>query len=182
MPKVFLSPSLQEYNPYVGGGNEEYYMNLLADAMEPYLRASGIEVERNTPSQTLSQAIAQSNSSGADLHFALHSNAAGESNAGSVRGAEFYYYPTSSNGERFANILKENYDEVYPVTDRISAIPTTSLAEVRRTSSPAVLAEVAYHDNAQDAQFIRDNLDAIARNLSRSIAQYFNVPFLEPNP
>lgn len=30
MPKVYLSPSLQEYNPYVDGGNEEYYMNLVA--------------------------------------------------------------------------------------------------------------------------------------------------------
>ena len=27
MPAVFVSPSLQEYNPYVDGGNEEYYMN-----------------------------------------------------------------------------------------------------------------------------------------------------------
>ena len=25
MPSVYLSPSLQEYNPYVDGGNEEYY-------------------------------------------------------------------------------------------------------------------------------------------------------------
>ena len=29
MPKIYLSPSLQEYNPYVDGGNEEYYMNCL---------------------------------------------------------------------------------------------------------------------------------------------------------
>ena len=61
MPKVYLSPSLQEYNPYVDGGNEEYYMNLIADAMEPYLAASGIEVDRNRPDMTLSQAIADSN-------------------------------------------------------------------------------------------------------------------------
>ena len=45
MPSVYLSPSLQEYNPYIDGGNEEYYMNLIADAMEPYLRASGIDFE-----------------------------------------------------------------------------------------------------------------------------------------
>jgi len=43
MPKIYLSPSLQEYNPYVDGGNEEYYMNLIADAMEPYLNSSGIQ-------------------------------------------------------------------------------------------------------------------------------------------
>ncbi len=180
MPKVFLSPSLQEFNPYVGGGNEEYYMNLVADAMEPYLRASGIDFERNDPSQTLSQAIAQSNASGSDLHFAIHSNAAGEANSGQVRGVEFYYYPSSVNGERFAEILEDNYDDIYPLEDSIRTIPTTTLAETRRTSAPAVLAEVAYHDNVQDAQFIRDNIDNIARNFAQSIAEYFNVPFVEP--
>ena len=179
MPKVFLSPSLQEFNQYVGGGNEEYYANLIADAMEPYLRASGIDFERNEPSQTLSQAIAQSNNSNSDLHFAIHSNAAGQANSGQVRGADFYYYPTSENGQRFANILAENYADVYPLPNRIQSIPTTSLAEVRRTKSPAVLAEVAYHDNAEDAQFIRDNIDNIARNLAMSIAQYFSVPFID---
>ena len=40
MPKVFLSPSTQEWNPYIDGGNEEQYMNLIADRMEPYLRSS----------------------------------------------------------------------------------------------------------------------------------------------
>ena len=42
MPLVFLSPSTQEYNSYVTGNSEEYYMNQIADAMEPYLTASGI--------------------------------------------------------------------------------------------------------------------------------------------
>ena len=50
MPKIYLSPSTQEYNPYVtGDGSEEYFMNLVADAMEPYLLANGIQFSRNTP-------------------------------------------------------------------------------------------------------------------------------------
>ena len=43
MPKVFLSPSTQEFNQYATEGNEELYMNRIADRMEPYLRASGIQ-------------------------------------------------------------------------------------------------------------------------------------------
>ena len=42
MPLIYLSPSTQEWNPYVNGGNEEYYMNLIADAMVPFLNSSGI--------------------------------------------------------------------------------------------------------------------------------------------
>ena len=50
MPKIYLSPSTQEYNPYVtGAGSEEYFMNLLADAMEPILLLNGIQFSRNTP-------------------------------------------------------------------------------------------------------------------------------------
>lgn len=178
MPKVFLSPSLQEFNPYVGGGNEEYYMNLIADAMEPYLQRSGIEFDRNSPSQTLSQAIAQSNAGNYDLHFAIHSNASPQTSSGKARGAQFYYYPTSSKGKKFADIAAENYSDVYPLNDKINTLSTTSLAEVKRTKAPAVLAEVAYHDNVEDANFIRENIDNIARNLSESIAQFLGVPFV----
>ena len=58
MPRIYLSPSTQEFNPYVIGGNEEYYMNLIADAMEPYLYASGIAFTRNTPDMTAASSIA----------------------------------------------------------------------------------------------------------------------------
>ena len=42
MPIIYLSPSTQESNMYVNGGSEEEWMNRLADAMIPYLEASGI--------------------------------------------------------------------------------------------------------------------------------------------
>ncbi|HBN80255.1 MAG TPA: peptidoglycan hydrolase, partial [Ruminococcaceae bacterium] len=48
MPNIYLSPSLQPYNEYVNGGSEQYHMNILADHMEPYLRANGIRFTRNT--------------------------------------------------------------------------------------------------------------------------------------
>ena len=48
MPIIYLSPSTQENNLYVNGGTEEEWMNRLADAMEPYLTASGIRYSRNT--------------------------------------------------------------------------------------------------------------------------------------
>lgn len=178
MPTIYLSPSLQEFNPYSGGGNEEYYMNLVADAMEPYLRASGIDFSRNDPDITLSQAIADSNKGDYDLHLAIHSNASPPATAGQNTGAAIYYYLTSTNGQRFANIIKENYQNVYP--NKVQTIPTTSLAEVRRTKAPSALVEVAYHDNPTDAMWIRDNINNIARSLSQSVAEYLGVPFVEP--
>ena len=179
MPIIYLSPSTQEFNPYNGGGNEEQYMNLIADAMEPYLRASGISYERNSPSQTLSQAIALSNAGNYDLHLAIHSNAAGSANSGKARGTDVYYYPTSSKGKRAADIIAENFRDIYPLPDKVKTVASANLAELKRTKAPAVLIETAYHDNLADAEWIQENIGAIGRNLSVSVAQFLGVPFVD---
>lgn len=180
MPSIYLSPSVQEYNEYAGGGNEEYYMNLIADAMIPYLRASGVSFTRNNPNDTLAQVIEQSNSGDYDLHLALHSNASPENMAGMLQGPDVYYYTYSTRGQQAANIIADNLKVIYPNPNLVTTIPTTSLAELRRVSAPAVLVEIAYHDNPDDAQWIRDNIDEIGRNLALSVTEYLGVPFAEP--
>ncbi|MBR5527981.1 MAG: SH3 domain-containing protein [Clostridia bacterium] len=181
MPSVYLSPSTQEYNIYYdGNGSEEYYMNLIADAMEPYLEASKITFSRNDPDQSLSRAISDSNAGNYDLHLALHSNASPESMPGSLRGSDFYYFTASERGKRAANVLADNFKSIYPNPNLVRALPTMLLAEVRRTSAPAVLAELAYHDNTSDAEWIRGNVDAIARNLVQGLCEYFGIPFNIP--
>ncbi len=175
MPSVFLSPSTQEYNPYVGGGNEEYYMNILTDALIPYLEAAGIEYERNDPSKTFANSVALSNARNYDLHLALHSNAAPPPNAGKVRGSQVYYFAGSPQSTRAANIFADNLKQIYPDPEKVTTIPTTTLAEIVRTKAPAILIEIAYHDNPEDAEWIRDNIDAIAQNLALSVAEFLNV-------
>ena len=180
MPSVFLSPSTQEYNLYVNGGTEEYYANLIADAMVPYLRASGITFSRNNPGGTVSNSIADSNAGNFDFHLAIHSNAAPERLAGMLRGPDVYYYRDSSAGRRDADIIANNLKLIYPIPSLVTAVPTTTLAELRRTRIPAVLVEVAYHDNVEDANWIKNNIEAIGRNLALSVADILGVPFVEP--
>lgn len=180
MSSVFLSPSTQEYNLYVTGNNEEYYANLIADAMIPYLRASGITYGRNDPSGTVSTSIGLSNTGNYDLHLAIHSNAAPENLAGMLQGSDVYFYKDSSKGKRAAEIFANNLKLIYPNPSLVTAIPTTSLVELRRTRAVAVLVEVAYHDNLEDANWIISNIENIARNLSLSVADYLGVPFVEP--
>ena len=90
MASVFLSPSTQEYNLYVTGNSEEYYTNLITDAMIPYLNASGISYGRNDPNGTVSTSIAVSNAGNYNVHLAIHSTAAPESMAGRLRGPDGY--------------------------------------------------------------------------------------------
>ncbi|MBQ1281539.1 MAG: N-acetylmuramoyl-L-alanine amidase [Oscillospiraceae bacterium] len=180
MPFLFLSPSVQEFNPYVTSGNEEYWMNLLADEMEPYLRASGINVTRNDPSQRVSAAIRLSNAGNYGLHLALHSNAAPEALAGRLRGVDLYYYPGRAEAQRAADLLRETLEVVYPLPEEVRTVTSTSLAEVRDTRAPSVLAELGYHDNVEDAKWIEEENPEIARALTLAVTEFFELPFLQP--
>ena len=180
MAFLYLSPSTQEYNPYVNGGNEEYYMNLLADELEPYLRASGISFTRNTPDMTAATSIAASNAGDYDLHLALHSNATAGDQAGTTTGIDIYYNPDSSESLRAAQLIQQQLKTVYPDPSKVAIVPTTSLGEVYKVRAPGVLAELGYHDNPSDADWIRNNLPAIARSLAIAVTEFFGLPFLEP--
>jgi len=99
---------------------------------------------------------------------------------GVLQGPDVYYYPTSTSGHRAADIINENLKKIYPNQSLVTVIPTTTLAELRRTRAPAVLVEIAYHDNYADATWIKDNIDVIGRNLAQSVAEYLSVPFVSP--
>lgn len=179
MPTLFLSPSTQDWNPTVLGNSEEYYMNLIADAMEPYLVSSGVRFTRNKREGTVGQSVRDSNAGNYDLHLAIHSNASPESLSGQLTGADVYYYAGSRISRQAAEIIANNYKRIYYQPEKVRTMPTTSLYELVNTRAPAVLIETAYHDNMTDAMWIRDNIDAIARNLVEGVTEFFEIPFVE---
>ena len=170
MPVIYLSPSIQPFNEYVTGSNEQAVMNELADKMVPYLRACGIRYTRSNPNMTLGQVIRESNAAAGDL-------------AGKVRGSDAYYYTYSALGKKAAEILAKNLKKIYPIPVKVRAVPTTKFIELSKTNAPAVLMEIAYHDNPEDAYWIQSNLDAIAANLVQGLCIYFGIPFIsDPQP
>ena len=165
MPIIYLSPSTQDWNQYVNGGTEEEWMNLLADKMVPMLDASGIRYNRNTPDMTAASSIAASNAGNYDFHLALHSNAAAGAQAGKARGSIVFYYPGSDDGRRAAELIADGLKTIYPDPNRVRA--------------PAVLIELAFHDNVEDANWIKANLDSAARVIVLALTEYFGIPFFE---
>ena len=182
MPSIYLAPSTQDFNPTVVGESEEYYMNRIADALEPWLRACGIRYRRNRISMTTAQTIAESNGGSYDLHLALHSNAAPPSLSGQLRGSDVYYAANSTRGRRAADDFVRALKTVYPVPADVRARGTSSLGEVTKTRAPAVLLELAYHDNPTDAAWIRDNISRIAAALAAGLCRYFRIPLVTPVP
>lgn len=180
MPKIYLSPSTQEFNQFVNGGNEEYYMNLIADAMVPYLRASGIEFTRNNPGDTVPIIVERSNEYPYDLHLALHSRSTPDGGP-PLRGIDVYhYYYSSINGEKAAYLIAENLKKIYPLPDKVTIVPNLTMMELSLTNAPAVLVELGYFDNPEDALWIENNIQEIGRSLAMSVAQFLGVSFIDP--
>ena len=95
-------------------------------------------------------------------------------------GVLVFYYPGSAQGQRAANLVANGLKTIYPLPNLVRAEPTTSIGEVRRVRAPSVFLELGYHDNPDDAAWVKNNLDAIARSIVLSLTEYFGLPFLEP--
>ena len=180
MPRIYLNPSLQTYNLFVNGGTEEEYVNLVADAMEPYLLASGIEFTRNLPEVTISQLIHEANEGAYDLFFSIHTATAPPFRAGLLQGVNVLYYSQNPYGRELAGHIAENLEKVYPIAERVRAISGATMRELIQTRAPAVFVELGYNDNFEDAQWMKDSVGGIGRELARSIIAYFGMEFVEP--
>lgn len=178
MPTVYLSPSTQE-NEYLTGGNEEYYMNLIVDAMIPYLKINGIDFLRNNPGESIDEIINQSNMRNNDLYLALRSGYSPEGTEPPLQGLNVYHYAyTPVGGERAAHYIAENLKEIYPFPNLVTIIPADS-RELRDTNAPATLVELGYRGNPEDERWMKQNINTIAKNLVLSITQFLNQPFVD---
>lgn len=172
--KVYVSPSTQEHNIGTGNyGTEEKRMNQIADVVVQLLQFNKFEVFRNSPEMTLSEAISDSNKKKPDIHFAIHSN------AGGGRGGEVFY--TSDKGKVLAAAVFKYLVPLTPATDRGIKF-TDNLAELNKTTAPAALVEVSFHDNPQDAEFIMANINNLGECVAHGICDYFKVTFKKPEP
>ena len=166
MKSIYLSPSTQEGNVGAGSyGTEERRMNEIMDLIENQLRGKYI-LYRNRPEMTLTQVVADSNAKNPDLHFALHSN------AGGGRGAECWICAKGGKADQFANILYGKIAALTPVSDRGVKV-SSSLYEVNKTRAPAVILELEFHDNAQAAEWIVNNKNAVADACVQAIMEFF---------
>ena len=124
--------------------------------------------------------VSLSNAGNYDMHLALHSNAAPSALAGKAQGIDIYFYEGSASGEAMARLIAENFANIYLYSELVRLVPNRLLYELRNTRAPAVLAEIGFHDNPEDAAWIAANTDNIARMLALSLTQYFNIPFILP--
>lgn len=174
MKSVYLSPSLQYNNEGVGNyGIEAVRMREIAVLMKPYLESKGVKVYISNQNMTLTEAVKDSNSKKPDVHFAIHSNAGG---GGRARGAEVYCFKEGTEGEKLAKAIYNKLSSITPTEDR-GVKYSQILYEIKTTIAPAALAEIAFHDNIDDAKWIVNNTNLIATTLSNGILDYLGIKY-----
>ena len=177
---VYLSPSNQfsnKGNKKAGYTNERDMMNKLTDYIEKNLKDAGIKVYRNKSSGDINKWLAESNSKKSDFHFAIHSNG---SVGHDVKGMEIYVDKPTSQCLSIASNIYNNLYEIYPyrdqITDRGVKYAEGSLGEANDNFIKCgALIEVAYHDDYEDALWMVNNMEKIAKNISDSIIDFYQI-------
>lgn len=164
----YLSPSNQSAN--IGAdnyGSEKEQMNLLTDEIIPHLDRAGVSFHRADPDLSIQKRAKESNEMDAVFHLALHSNAGGN---GTARGPVAYYY--SETGKAFAEKMVDALLALKPENNRASNLAQNkTFYELRKTTAPACLLEVDFHDNPTGAAYLIQNRAEIAEQIARVIIE-----------
>lgn len=160
--KIYISPSNQTENAGVGDyGTEAERMQQLSDIVVPALENMGHTVYGGDNSLSLTQRIQASNKANVDCHVALHSNA-----TPGGTGPEVWYHTNSNTGKRLAQAILDEIVDVSDCPPSRGIKSSTGYRELNQTNAPAVIVEVAFHDNLSDVNWIINNMDAIGRAIA----------------
>lgn len=120
-------------------------------------------------STSLAERVRMANQWPADYFISIHANANVNP---AIRGAEMYIYSYNTQADWLAQHIMNGLMDFTDLTDNgIRTNPT--LYVLRRTSMPAVLVEMGYLTNPQDAEVIRTQQWNIAYGIYRGILNYF---------
>lgn len=157
----------------------------LGEALRDILIARGHDVKmadkkyrKGWPSEKASQhtkaAMAELMSWKPDLHIAIHTNAAGASVMGVRIGYPDIAYNSGekervSESKRLAELVATHNARVYHTPSNVKTT-TYNFSELNSPTCPAIYIEACYaNTNLQDARWLHDNIEAIARSYADGI-------------
>ena len=181
MPKIYLSPEDRASNAYAAQAlwngkptNEKEQMGRCADYLETALTRCGFQVI-NAQFGNMYDRVKASNAWPADLHIALHTNGFN----GKVAGTRVHCYP-SVESRRIGKLIQDRIAPLSPGTSE-RLVESAGLYELRAPHMPAVLPEFGFHDNPEEAQWLIDNMEAIAEQTCQAVCEFFGIPYIAPD-
>lgn len=150
----------------------------IADLVEQYLTAAGVEVVGNIQSDNLFYdsdypqpcVCAEANASDADVFVSVHCNAFDCE----AHGTETYAYTSGGEGEKLAGCINDQIVKSLGTLNRGVKFRQDYIV-LRHTDMPAVIVETAFIDSDIDEPLLRVKQDDFARAIARGITDYENL-------
>lgn len=190
MTKIFINPGhspqweidagITSTNPEPGACCFGLQENIIADSVASLLKTEcknfGLAVADNFQSSRLQEIVDTANYSGADIFVSIHCNSAANPSA---KGTETFYCAGSSTGKKIAECVQKSIIANLQTVDRGVKVDTQSAAGylyvLRQTAMPAILIELAFLSNEDDAKLLRDYQWRFANAIARGLAEYCGV-------
>ncbi len=186
--KVYISPA-NHYKQYaIPGYNEKQQMDLLApklvEALKKYEGVTPIPATVFALSRDYQGRPEEAKKMGCDIYVALHSN------GGKGKGACLFYHPKFELSKKLALSIVAELNSICPIKSNRAVQPAIypwsynewNFGEVREPANKGivpVLIEHEFHDTVEGAQWIINNLDAIAEADARAIAATLGLKLKE---
>ena len=122
-------------------------------------------------STSLRLRVADANAWGADYFISLHANA---SEIASATGSEAFAYSRPSAAFSLGEDILEGLNETTGLRNRGMQV-RTGLYVLRKTAMPAVLVELGFITNAEDARLMSTRPDLFAEGIYRGILAYTDL-------
>ena len=137
-------------------------------------RDTPTEVLGTTNATSLRQRVTEANDWPADYFISIHVNS---NNNPSINGTEVYIYQTGTRADFLAqDVLAEIVRRVGTKDNGVRTNP--ALYVLRKTNMPAILVELAYISNAEDAEKLRNDQYQFAYGIYVGLLNYFGLPQL----
>lgn len=177
--KIYLSPSTQDDNLLADGlGNEQQFAIKISESAAKILQDHGHTVKihsdfRGNDSYGYINATRESNAWQPDLHVAVHSNATGV--PGLLRsGVQAYCFMSDPKSVSLGKKINARVGKIIP--GGTSIMDGGGLLEVNGTNATAVLMELGYHDNPEQARILANRNNDIGVALAYGILDYIGTP------
>ncbi len=185
MPKIYIDQGHNPVNPNAGaegnGFREQDLVQRIGVLTANELRANGFDVRLSRPtpetqlgtsnSTSLAARVNDANSWGADLFVSLHTNA---SELSSVSGTEGLIFRRGGDAERAAEAMVQQVSFATGLRNRGVNV-RSNLYVLRRTRMPAVLLELGFITNPNDAELMAYSPGLFAAGITNGILEYYGM-------
>ena len=115
--------------------------------------------------------------SGADIYVSLHKNASSDYNWNTTRGVSTHIYAKGGNAEVLAEYVQDRVVKYSGDPDR--GVVVQNLAETRETISPAIVCELGFMTNIQDAEDMLNEMAhyVYACAVAHGVCDYFGIDY-----